>query len=232
MVPARTYVRKQKSVMEISWLGHSCFQLRGKNVVLVTDPSTPQQETSSEGPSTLSKINASIVTVSHNHPGHNYVQGVGGHPRIINGPGEYEINDVLITGVPSYHDDQHGKIRGHNTIYVIHMDDLVICHLGDLGHILHEEQLEEVADADILLLPISGGNSVNATMAAEIISQVEPRVVIPMHYHPTEPDVKPVPLVKFCREMGVEAIDPQAKYSVTKNTLPASIQVVLLTPRV
>ncbi|GCF09043.1 MBL fold metallo-hydrolase [Dictyobacter arantiisoli] len=216
--------------MEISWLGHSCFQLRGKNVNLITDPFTPQQE-SAEPPATLSKINASIITISHNHPGHNYVQGVGGNPRVVRGPGEYEINEVLITGVASYHDDEHGKSHGRNTIYVIHMDDLVICHLGDLGHALKEEQLEAVADADVLLVPISGGKSVTATQAAEIISQVEPHVVIPMHYHPTPDEQRPAQLDKFFREMGVEAIEPQPKFTVTKNSLPATMQVVLLTPR-
>lgn len=216
--------------MEISWLGHSCFQLRGKNVVLVTDPVTPQPG-DADAASKLSKINASIVTISHNHPGHNNVQGVGGNPRVIRGPGEYEISEVLITGVAAYHDDEHGKKLGHNTIYIIHMDDLVICHLGDLGHVLQEQQLEEVADADVLLLPIGGGNSLNATQAAEIISQVEPRVVIPMHYHPEQTEGTPAQLTKFCREMGITALEPQPKFSVTKNTLPAAMQVVLLTPR-
>src|SRR5881275_769247 len=175
--------------MEILWLGHSCFQLRGKNVTLITDPFSPQLGHS------LGKISAPIVTISHNHPGHNYAVGVGGNPRVVRGPGEYEISDVLITGVASYHDDKHGQEYGRNTIYVIHMDDLVICHLGDLGHILREEQLEEVADADVLLLPIGGEHTINATQAAEIISQVEPRVVIPMHYRPTSSEV-PGPLGK------------------------------------
>src|SRR6266699_3008750 len=122
--------------MEISWLGHACFQLSGK-------------------------------------------------PYIVRGPGEYEISDVLIIGVASYHDNKRGQERGRNTIYVIHMDDLVICHLGDLGHTLQEEQLEEVADADILLIPIGGRTTLNGAQAAEVISQVEPRIVIPMHYHPS-----------------------------------------------
>src|SRR5437763_9409961 len=185
--------------MEISWLGHSCFLLRGKNVTLITDPFSPQLGHS------LGKINAPIVTISHDHPGHNYVPGVGGNPRVVRGPGEYEISDVLITGVASYHDNKRGQERGRNTIYVIHMDDLVICHLGDLGHTLQEQQLEEVADADVLLIPIGGQHTVNAAQAAEIISQVEPRVVIPMHYRSNAPqsaqDVAN-PLDKFCREMG------------------------------
>ena len=210
--------------MEISWLGHSCFQLRGKNVTLITDPFSPQLGHS------LGKISAPIVTISHNHRGHNYVEGIGGDPRIVRGPGEYEISDVLITGVASYHDDKHGQELGRNTIYIIHMDDLVICHLGDLGHILQEEQLEEVADADMLLVPIGGQHTINAAQAAEVISQVEPHIVIPMHYSPPTGDA-PNPLDKFCREMGIEAINPQPKLSMTRSTLPAETQVVILSIR-
>jgi L-ascorbate metabolism protein UlaG (beta-lactamase superfamily) len=210
--------------MEISWLGHSCFQLRGKNVTLITDPFSPQLGYS------LGKINAPIITISHNHPGHNYVAGIGGDPRIVNGPGEYEISDVLITGVASYHDNKRGQELGRNTIYIIHMDDLVVCHLGDLGHILQEEQLEEVADADILLIPIGGQNTINAAQAAEVISQVEPHIIIPMHYRPPVGDA-PNPLDKFCREMGIEAINPQPKLSITRSALPAETQVVILSSR-
>ena len=210
--------------MEIYWLGHSCFQLRGKNVTLFTDPFSPQPGRS------LGKISAPIVTISHNHPGHNYALGVGGNPRVVRGPGEYEISDVLITGVASYHDNKHGQELGRNTIYIIHMDDLIICHLGDLGHILQEEQLEEVADADMLLVPIGGQHTINATQAAEVISQVETHIVIPMHYSPTIGD-DANPLDKFCREMGIEAINPQPKLSITRSSLPAEAQVVILSIR-
>src|SRR5712692_10218926 len=206
--------------MEISWLGHSCFQLRGKNVTLITDPFSPQLEHS------LGKISAPIVTISHNHSGHNYAGGVDGDPRIVRGPGEYEISDVLITGVASYHDNKHGQELGRNTIYIIHMDELVICHLGDLGHVLQEEQLEEVADADVLLVPIGGHNTIDATQAAEVISQVEPHIVIPMHFGETLD-----PLNKFYREMGVEMMNTQPKLVVTRNNLPAETQVVILSPR-
>jgi L-ascorbate metabolism protein UlaG (beta-lactamase superfamily) len=214
--------------MEISWLGHSCFQVRGKNVTLITDPFPPQPGYS------LGKINAPIVTISHNHAGHNYVQGVGGNPRVVRGPGEYEISDVLITGVASYHDNKRGQELGRNTIYVIHMDDVVICHLGDLGHTLQEEQLEEVADADVLLIPIGGQHTLNATQAAEVISQVEPRIIIPMHYHtPALEGQRDTldPLDKFCREMGVEVINTQPKLVVTRSSLPSESQVVILSHR-
>ena len=213
--------------MEISWLGHSCFQLKGKSVTLITDPFSPQAGDASG----LGKLSASIVTISHDHPGHNYAVGVGGsNPRVVRGPGEYEISDVLITGVASYHDNERGKQLGRNTIYIIHMDDVVICHLGDLGHTLQEEQLEEVADADILLVPISGQHTINAALAAEVISQVEPRIVIPMHYAPAEGDA-PNLLDKFCREMGVENVQRQPKLNIARTTLPAETQVIVLETR-
>ncbi len=224
--------------MDITWLGHSCFQLRGKNVTLVTDPFSAQYGDIAR----LSKTNASIVTVSHNHAGHNSVEGVPGvggkAPRVVRSPGEYEISDVLITGVASYHDNKHGQEQGRNTIYIIHMDDITVCHLGDLGHTLQEEQLEEVADADVLLLPIGGQHGINVTQAAEIIGQVEPRFVIPMHYRPVGPDEAggetTNPLDKFCREMGIDKNNVQPKFTITRNTLttaPSELQIILLSPR-
>ena len=216
--------------MEISWFGHSCFQLRGKSVTLITDPFSPQAGISTGDASRLGKVSASIVTISHDHPGHNHAAGVGGNPRVVRGPGEYEISDVLITGVASYHDNERGKQFGRNTMYVIHMDDIVICHLGDLGHTLQEAQLEEVADADVLLVPISGQHTINAAQAAEVISQIEPRIVIPMHYAPAE-EGAPDPLDKFCREMGIEAAHSQPKLSIARTTLPAETQVIILEAR-
>lgn len=213
--------------MEISWLGHSCFQLRGKNVTLITDPFSPQAGSPGREASRLGKLSASIVTISHDHPGHNYASGVGGNPRVVRGPGEYEISDVLISGVASYHDNERGKQLGRNTMYVIHMDDLVICHLGDLGHILQADQLEEVADADVLFVPVGGQHTINATQAAEVISQIEPRIVVPMHYQPVEGEM-PNSLDKFCREMGIEKAQSQPKLTIARTTLPAETQVVLL----
>jgi L-ascorbate metabolism protein UlaG (beta-lactamase superfamily) len=222
--------------MEISWLGHSCFQVRGKQVTLITDPFAPQavENAPQREALKLGKVNASIVTISHDHPNHSYVQDIGGNPRVVRGPGEYEISDVLITGVAAYHDNKRGQERGRNTIYVIHIDGVVVCHLGDLGHTLQEEQLEEVADADILLVPIGGQHTINAAQAAEVISQVEPRIVIPMHYDPPAIDgahESPDALSKFCREMGVETIEPQAKLVVTRNTLSDETQIVILARR-
>jgi hypothetical protein len=197
---------------------------------LITDPFSPLQGPAQGETLQLGKVSAPIVTISHDHPGHNYVAGVGGNPRVVRGPGEYEISDVLITGVASYHDTKRGQDFGRNTIYVIHMDDLVICHLGDLGHSLQEEQLEEVADADVLLIPIGGQHTIGATQAAEVISQVDPRIVIPMHYSVAPDGGSPV-LDKFCREMGIGSLNAQPKAIVNRTTLPTETQVLLLSPR-
>lgn len=235
MVPARTYVREALSYMEISWLGHACFQLRGKNATLITDPFSPQSGELLQ----LSKISPSIVTLSHTPPGLPTTLAVGGTPYIVRGPGEYEISDVLITGIADYHDDKNGQQRRRNTIYVIHIDELVVCHLGVLSQALQENQLEEVADADVLLMPIGDYHTITATQAAELISQVEPRIVIPI-YSPaptdntggsgTGRDASDV-LSKFCREMGMQAINMQPKINVTRTNIATETQVVLLSPR-
>jgi L-ascorbate metabolism protein UlaG (beta-lactamase superfamily) len=211
--------------MEITWLGHSCFRLRGKEVTVVTDPFAPQIGYS------LGRVNAQIVTVSHEHPGHNNAAAVGGNPRVLRGPGEYEIQDVLITAVASYHDDERGKRLGRNTIYLLRIDDLLVCHLGDLGHLLTDAQQEEISDVDILFVPVGGKHTINASQAAEVISQVEPRVIIPMHYATpaTEGKIEGLdPVEKFCREMGVEVVEPQPKLAVTRGNLPVAPQVVIL----
>ena len=162
--------------MDINWLGHSCFRIKGNQAVIITDPFPPDLGY------TLGKQTAGIVTVSHDHPSHSYVDDIGGEPRIIRGPGEYEISGVLIIGIATFHDSVQGNTRGKNTVYLMEIDGISICHLGDLGHVLSSEQVEEIGDIDVLLLPVGGGSTINAAMAAEVISQIEPKDVIPMHY--------------------------------------------------
>lgn len=215
--------------MELTWLGHSCFRLRGKDVTLVTDPPSPATGYS------LGRLNADIVTISHDHPGHNYVQAVASKdPYVVRGPGEYEIRNVLITGLQTYHDEERGKRLGRNTVYLFHMDDLLICHLGDLGHVLNAKEQEEVNGCDVLLLPVGGGNALDASRAVEVVSQVEPQIIVPMHY--ATPALKASagaldPVETFCKEMGVEASEPLPKLNLTRGSLPSEPQVVLLTYR-
>lgn len=208
--------------MEITWLGHSCFKIRGKQTTIITDPYSPDLGYS------LGKLNASIVTVSHQHPGHSFTAGVGGDPRAITGPGEYEISNVLVIGVATFHDEDRGKIRGGNTAYLIEIDEISICHLGDLGHVLTDEQVEELGNVDVLLVPVGGVSTIDSQVAAEIVRQLEPKAVIPMHYKTPALSRKLEPVEAFLKEMGADNITPQAKLSLTKSSLPISTQVFLL----
>ena len=208
--------------MEITWLGHSCFRMKGKDVTIITDP----YDRSSGY--TMGKPTASIVTVSHHHPDHDCVAMVSGKPRIVDGPGEYEISDVIITGIPSFHDNQRGAIRGKNTAYLIQLDEVTVCHLGDLGHVPSSEQVEEMSDVDILLTPVGGVSTINAAAAAETVSLVQPKIVIPMHFKTEVVRRELEPLDRFLKEMGVKTVTPQPKLTVVKTSLPTQTQVVVL----
>jgi L-ascorbate metabolism protein UlaG (beta-lactamase superfamily) len=208
--------------MDISWLGHSCFRIRGSNAIVITDPYSPDLGYS------LGKPDAGIVTVSHNHPGHSYTQGIGGEPRLVTGPGEYEIGGVLIIGVATFHDGDRGRERGKNTAYLMEIDEISVCHLGDLGHVLTAEQVEELDNVDVLLLPVGGVSTINAPMAAEVVRQLEPKVVVPMHYKTPALSRELEPVEKFLKEIGVKEVIPQPKLSLTKSSLPDSMQVFLL----
>lgn len=203
-------------------MGHSCFRIKGKQAAIVTDPFSPDIGY------TLGKPTADIVTVSHQHHSHAYDKGIGGDPKVITGPGEYEIKGVLIIGIATFHDGDGGKVRGKNTVYLIELDGITVCHLGDLGHVLTTEQVEEVDDVDVLLLPIGGGSTINASTAAEVIRQIEPKVVIPMHYK-TPVIKRELALVdSFMKEMGIERPASQPKLSLNPSSLPTSTQVFLL----
>jgi L-ascorbate metabolism protein UlaG (beta-lactamase superfamily) len=208
--------------MDISWLGHACFRIRGAHTTVITDPYPPDLGY------LLGKPAARIVTVSHQHPGHSYIQGIDGEPKLVIGPGEYEISDVLIIGTATFHDGEEGRKRGKNTIYLMEIDEISVCHLGDLGHVPTAEQVEEIEDVDVLLLPVGGVSTVDAPMAAEVVRQLGPKVVVPMHYKTEVLNRQLEPVDKFLREMGVKGVTPQPKLSLTRANLPISTQVVLL----
>ncbi len=197
--------------------------MRGKDVALVTDPYQPQAGRAPLRPQ------ADIVTVSHDHPGHNNVGAVSGQPRVINGPGEYEIRGVLITGVATFHDAGSGRERGRNTIYVIQMEDVRLCHLGDLGHVLNSEQIDEIGTVDVLFVPAHAA-SLDMAKTAEVISQIEPSIIVPMHFPSTDEQGLAL-IAKFCHEMGLRQIVPQPKLAATRGTIPQETQVVVLEAR-
>jgi L-ascorbate metabolism protein UlaG (beta-lactamase superfamily) len=206
--------------VEITWLGHSCFRLRGREITILTDP---YDHTSGY---TLGKVAADVITVSHQAPDHSNVGAVDGNPQVVNGPGEYEIRGVFILGVATHRAGGEGRLR--NTAYLIEMDDMTICHLGDLGHMLTPEQVEQMNSADILLIPVGGTNTINAVQAAEVVSQIEPRIVIPMHFKTEVTPFNLEPAGKFLREMGVTEPKPQPKLTIAKSNLPEETAVILL----
>jgi len=208
--------------MDISWLGHSCFRLKGSRATIITDPYSAGLGYS------LGKPTARIVTVSHEHPGHCYVEGVGGQPRVVSRPGEYEISDVLIIGIATFHDGEGGRKRGKNIVYLMEIDEISVCHLGDLGHVLNNEQIEDIGNVDVLLLPVGGVSTINAPMAAEVVRQLEPKAVIPMHYKTPALNRELEPVDRFLKEIGAKQVSSQPRLSVTKSNLPPSSQVFLL----
>ena len=208
--------------MEINWLGHSCFRIKGAHTTVITDPYSPNSGYS------LGKQTARIITVSHQDPEHSYVSSIGGEPMQVKGPGEYEVGGVMIIGLATFHDSEKGKTKGKNTVYLIEIDDVTVCHLGDLGHTLTAEQAEELGNIDVLMVPVGGVSTINASAAAEVVRQLEPKIVLPMHYKTLLLKRELEPVDKFLTEMGVKEVSPQPKLSVTKANLPITTQVVLL----
>jgi len=208
--------------MQINWTGHSCFTIKGKEKTLITDPCHPNLGYS------LSESAADIVTISHFHPGHSYIEGITNNPKYVRGPGEYELGGTFITGMATFHDNEKGKLRGKNTVYLIETDGLTLCHLGDLGHAPTSQLVEEIGGVDILFLPVGEVSTITIDTATEILRQLEARIVIPMHY---KTDVIPrefEPVSKFLKKMGIQEAVPQPKLSITPSTLPASTQIIIL----
>lgn len=208
--------------MEITWLGHSCFVLKGKEKTVITDPCSPELGYS------LGRPEADIVTVSHFHPGHSYVEGVADSPKQVRGPGEYEIGNIFITGLATYHDNEKGSARGKNTIYLMEMEGLTLCHLGDLGHPLTAPLIEELGNCHILFLPVGEVSTIPLDIADEIVKQLTPRIVIPMHYRTAQVNKELGGVDKFLGKMGARNIEPKEKLSVTRSSLPDDLQIVVL----
>jgi L-ascorbate metabolism protein UlaG (beta-lactamase superfamily) len=208
--------------MEIIWLGHSCFRIRGRETTIVTDPFDKTLGYP------MRKPTANIVTVSHNHPQHSFVAGVAGSPRVVSRPGEYDIANAFILGIPTFHDNEKGAKRGKNTVFFMEVDDVKVCHLGDLGHVPNTEQVEQMSGTDILMVPVGGVSTLDAAAAAETIGLLEPKLVIPMHYKTEVVKMELDPLERFLKQMGLKEVALQPKLSVTKSTLPPETKVLVL----
>ena len=218
---------------KIYWAGQSCFQISVSNskdnsADIVIDP-FDEDFTGLMMPN----LSADIVMVSHDHKDHNNVKDLKGTPFVIDGPGEYEIKEVFIQGITSFHDDQEGKKRGFNTIYLFETEEMRFCHMGDFGQKqLTDEQLEKIDGVDVLMIPVGGGDStIDSSTAQKIIAQIEPKVVIPMHYALPKSKAKLDDLAKFLKTMGKPSIVAQDKYVIKASTLPKEgMEIIVLQP--
>jgi len=213
--------------MQITWHGLSCFKITetrtGGEVVIVTDPF--ENEGSLKLPRNLT---ADVVVTSHDHPRHRNLEGVAGDPFIIDGPGEFEVKDAFVTGVSTYHDMVEGKEKGRNTMFYITLNDLHLVFLGDLKHPLEEKHLADFHDIDVLFVPVGGGDVLDAKQAAEIVSQLEPRVIIPMHYG----DGAAAGVEAFLKAMAVSKPEVLPKFKLSAKDLPqGETKIVLLDPQ-
>ena len=210
--------------MEITWYGHSCFRLTERRMAtVVTDPF----DSGAIGYSPL-RLKADIVTISHDAEGHNYSKAVKGTSHLITGPGEYEIGGVFITAVQTNGHDKKNKDELRNTLYVFDYDGITVAHLGDLKQVPSQTQVEALGAVNVALVPVGGGGGLNAAKAAEVISLLEPNLVIPMHYATKDVKFKLDSLDKFLKEMGLSITQPEPSLKVTRSALPQETRVVVL----
>ncbi|MBI2976631.1 MAG: MBL fold metallo-hydrolase [Chloroflexi bacterium] len=211
--------------MEITWYGHSCFRLTERGLAtIVTDPYNDSIGYD------VPRLKADIVTVSHEAPGHNNVEAVKG-ARLITSPGEYEIGGVFITGIPTQRPGDRKKkdeANGKNTLYLFDFDGLTVAHLGDLDHVPTQAQIEDLGAVTVALVPVGGGGGLNAAQAAEVISLIEPYIVVPMHYKTPDTKLKLDPLSKFLKEMGLSTVKTEESLTVKKGSLPEETHVAVL----
>jgi len=219
--------------MEISYIGHSCFKIKGKDTSLVIDPYDPEMIGYK-----LPKLKADIVLLSHEHDDHAYSEGVEEYKLLIDTPGEYEMAGTFIYGIKTYHDGQKGKQRGDNTIFQINIDGFSLLHLGDLGHELSADTLEKLTDIDVLMVPVGGTFTIDAKSAVQVISAVDPLMIIPMHYKTDDlvdtlkkelDDVK-----VFLEEIGIEGngVKQTDKLSLrSRSDIPEESEVYILSPQ-
>ncbi|QQG43222.1 MAG: MBL fold metallo-hydrolase [Candidatus Daviesbacteria bacterium] len=210
--------------MDIYWGGQALFKIKGKTATIVIDPFDPEI-----GLKLPKDLSADAVLVTHSHHDHNNSAAVLGNPLVFDGPGEYEVKGAIITGISSFHDNENGAQRGLNTIYQLIIDDVNIVHLGDLGQsILSEAQVAQIETADILLIPVGGVYTISGKIASNIVSQLEPKIIIPMHYKVEGLKFELEGVENFLKEMGAENVIPQPKLTITKDKLPDEPQVVVL----
>lgn len=209
---------------EFKWFGHNCFRIKSREATIITDPVDRSTGFA------VARQNANIVSISRSDSVNANLGLVRPDFQVVDGPGEYEMDDVFITGVRTFIDDAHTERKQFNTAYLFEMDGFVICHLGDLGKVPNSDQTEQLAQADILLLAVGGANGLTQEQAAEVVSLLEPKVLIPMQYRTEIGDQGLLPVESFAKLVGVELPEPLDKYSPRQADLNEAMEIVLLNP--
>jgi L-ascorbate metabolism protein UlaG (beta-lactamase superfamily) len=209
--------------MEIVWYGLSCFRMKERGLAtVVTDP----YDTALGLPAL--KLTADVVTISHDSPGHNNFGGVKGERLRVTGPGEYEVGGVFITGISMAAKGQRKNGKVPNTLYVFEFEGLTVAHLGDLAYVPTQAQIEDLGPVDVALVPVGGGEGLTPAEAAEVISLIEPSLVVPMQFKTGGEKIKLGQVAGFLSEMGIGKQEPQERLTVTKSGLSDQTQVVVL----
>lgn len=208
--------------MTINWYGQSCFRLETKGTSVLIDPFA--KEIGLRPP----RLNDNIFLVTHEHYDHNNVKDVPPDSFVIRGPGEYEKSGIYVEGIMSYHDNTQGTQRGLNTIYIIRAEDMRLCHLGDLGQDkLTDEQVEQIGDVDVLFIPVGGKYTIDSKEATEVIKQIEPKIIIPMHYKVPGLNIDLDGPQKFLKEIGIKPEEVETYRIIAKNLPTEEVKLVM-----
>jgi L-ascorbate metabolism protein UlaG (beta-lactamase superfamily) len=211
--------------MKITWLGHAAFLLETQGLKIVTDPYDHNDNRIGYGPIT---IPVDIVTISHDHADHNYTKDLRGNPQTVKGSGSHEVKGITFTGTETYHDPTTGSQRGGNTIFVMGAEGMNLCHAGDLGHTLTRDKIEAIGPVDILLVPAGGFYTIDAAEATNIVEDLNPKLVIPMHFKTKVLDFPIVGVDEFLKGKSNVRRQGSSEIEVTKQTLPGKREIVVL----
>jgi L-ascorbate metabolism protein UlaG (beta-lactamase superfamily) len=209
--------------MELTWYGLSCFRLAERGFAqVITDPFDEKVGLK------VPNLKADIVTVSHDARGHNHIAGVIGYSHALTGPGEYEIGGVFITGIATAQQSEQQR----NVLFMFDYEGLTVAHLGDMSQVPTQTQIEALEQVNVLLVPVGGGGSLNASQAAELVSMLEPNVVVPMHYAMPKLNIELDGVERFLSEMGVAKVEEMPVLRLSRSKLPEETEIAILNPRV